>query len=221
MFKFRKPKRDFPEFWQDYLALQEITLDKSTPIAELEFIVFDTETSGLDFKKDVLLTIGAVRAKNNTIDLKQNYECRILHHNPFDTGAVTIHGIVPNNEKGILMEDALEEFVNYIGNSIIVGHNVGFDVKMIDQNLKLIVGDTLKNPIIDTAKLAIRIDHPHPSQLLRPNDFTLDSLCDRYNIIMHDRHTAAGDALLTSILFFKLLSKLKKRGVHTWRDLYK
>jgi len=82
-----------------------------------------------------------------------------------------------------------------------------------------LVKDQLKNKYLDTAKLAIRVEHLHPTQLLKPSDYTLDALCNRYKIPMHDRHTAAGDALLTSLLSLKLLSKLKKRGVKTLGDL--
>ena len=72
---------------------------------------------------------------------------------------------------------------------------------------------------MDTAKLAIRIEHFQHTQSLDHSEFTLDALCDRYRIPMHDRHNAAGDALLTALLFLKLLTKLRKRGIQTLKDL--
>ena len=67
--------------------------------------------------------------------------------------------------------------------------------------------------------MAIRADHFRSSQILKPTEFTLDALCNQYHIPMHDRHNAAGDALLTALLFLKLLSRLKQRGIKTLGDL--
>ena len=220
MFNFWKKKKNYPDFWKNYLALFENELDKNTSIDQLKFVVFDTETSGFDTKQDKLLTIGAVRLNANKMDLNDSFEVRILQQDHYKTDAIPIHGIVPNKEKGIPKKEAIQQFIKYVGDDIIVGQNIGFDIAMINQGLQPLTNDTLKNKFLDTAKLAVRVEHGRPTQILKPTDFTLDALCNRYQIPMHDRHTAAGDALLTAILFLKLISKLKKRGVRTAKDLF-
>lgn len=216
---FKKRHTNPPSFWKDYLALFAKKLNKKTPISELDFVVFDTETSGLDIRNDKLLTIGAVRVKANQINLAESLEIRVLQPDEVKTDAVPIHGILPNHELGVAHQDAIQQFIEYVGNSIVVGHNVQFDVKMINKGLQTMVKDQLKNNTLDTAKLAIRIEHLHPTVHLKPDAFTLDALCRRYNIRMHDRHNAAGDAMLTALLMLKLLAKLEKRGVRTWGEL--
>lgn len=220
-FNFWKKKKPSPPFWKDYLDLFRQKRAKNQPIETLDFVIFDTETSGLEINTAKLLTIGAIRLRNFQIDLNDSYECRILQTEKYKTGGVTIHGIVPNQSKGIETAEAVQGFIKYIGNSILVGHNVGFDRAMINNRLYPIVGEKLKNAFLDTAKLAIRTEHLHPTTILDPSAYTLDSLCDKYGIRMHDRHTAAGDALLTGILLMKILHELKKRGVTTWRALNK
>lgn len=220
MFNFWKKKKEYPNFWKNYLAHFEHKLPKRTPISELKFVVFDTETSGFDPKKDKLLTIGAVRVSNNQIDLTDSFEVRILQQDIYNTNAIPIHGIVPNKEKGIPKNKAIQQFINYVDGDIIVGQNIAFDIAMINQGLQPILNEKLKNKYLDTAQLAKRAEHLRSPQMIKPAEFTLDALCKRYNITMHDRHNAAGDALLTAFLFLKLLSKLKKRGVETLGDLF-
>jgi len=219
MFNFWKKKKNYPDFWKTYLTNCEKKLNKNTPIDQLNFVVFDTETSGFDTQKDKLLTIGAVRVCNNKIDLNDSFETRILQQDTYKTDTIPIHGIVPNKEKGIDKKLAIQQFINYLGGDIIVGQNIAFDIAIINQGLQPLVKDQLKNKYLDTSKVAIRVEHFRPTQILKPSDYTLDALCNRYKIPMHDRHNAAGDALLTAFLFLKLLTKLKKRGVKTLGDL--
>jgi len=220
MFNFWKKEKEYPIFWKNYLAHFENKLPKSTPISELKFVIFDTETSGFDIKKDKLLTIGAVRVNNNQIDLADSFEVRILQQDIYNTEAIPIHGIVPNKEKGISKNEAVLQFIHYLGSDIIVGQNIAFDIAMINQGLQPMLNEKLKNKYLDTAKLAIRAERLRSSHMINYAEFTLDALCKRYKIPMHDRHNAAGDALLTAFLFLKLLTKLKQRGIKTLGDLF-
>jgi DNA polymerase-3 subunit epsilon len=52
-------------------------------------------------------------------------------------------------------------------------------------------------------------------------EYTLDSLCKRFNIKTNDRHTAGGDAFLTASLFLKLLKLASKKGINNWGLLNK
>lgn len=218
-FNFWKKQKEYPFFWKNYLSKLEYQVNKDTPINQLSFVVFDTETSGFDPKKDKLLTIGAVRVKNNQINLKESFEVRILQEEMYNNSTISVHGIIPNKEKGIPKHEAIQQFIDYLGADIIVGQNITFDIAIINQGLRPIVNEKLKNRYVDTAKLARRADHLRSPELMKPAEFTLDALCERYKIPMHDRHNAAGDALLTALLFMKLLTQLKHRGVKTLKDL--
>ena len=61
---FKKEKKNYPEFWQNYLDYFESKSDKNN---EKRFVVFDTETTGLDVRTDVILSIGAVTICGNSI----------------------------------------------------------------------------------------------------------------------------------------------------------
>lgn len=210
-----------PEFWQHYLQhFDGKWYNKKQLIKETRFVVFDTETTGLDVKKDQIISIGAVSVLGNQIELAQHFECLIQQKVTGDKDSIVVHGLLSQDvKKGMVEELAVQEFVKYIDNAILVGHHIGFDVAMLNKSIYQLVPDKLKNKVLDTARLAIRFEHFSRSYQTIPARYSLDQLCERYQIRMSDRHTAAGDALITALLFLKLLARLEKRGVKTLGDL--
>ena len=213
--KLLGPIPDYPEFWRQYLDSFDGTLGKRTPIEEINFVVFDTETTGLDARKDRILSIGAVKVKNWQIDLGQRLDCYVQQSYTPIGETIEVHGILPgvNNENNIDEIEAVQHFVGYCHNSVLVGHHVAFDVSMVNQVLKGMIGQRLANHRLDTAALAARVSEKKEYE--QPGTYGLDTLCRKYKISMSDRHTAAGDAFITAVLLMKLLARLKKRGVKT------
>jgi len=92
---------------------------------------------------------------------------------------------------------------------------MAFDIEMINAALKRMGLPKLKNKTIDTGILYKKLEGKKDSH------FNLDVLCEEFNIPKHDRHTAAGDAFITALLFLKIISKLKKeRNLH-YSDLFR
>jgi DNA polymerase-3 subunit epsilon len=110
--------------------------------------------------------------------------------------------------------------LSYIGNRVIVGHHINFDVMMINKMLDDLHLPRLKNQTIDTAQLIKRIENPlNAYNLVNSKELSLDELSQKFDIITKQRHTAAGDAYITALVFIKLLELLKKREVRTLKDL--
>jgi len=86
---------------------------------------------------------------------------------------------------------------------------------MINNALKRMNLPKLKNKTIDTGILYKKLVGKKDSF------FSLDVLCDEFNIPKHDRHTASGDAYITAILFLKIISKLKKERTVHYSDLFR
>ncbi|MEM6319366.1 MAG: 3'-5' exonuclease [Bacteroidota bacterium] len=101
-------------------------------------------------------------------------------------------------------------------NSIIVGHHISFDIAILNQALRLHFGLQLRNRTLDTGWLAKRIENPN---IIGFNPIPLDQLCEQHQIPSGQRHMAAGDAYITSLLFLKLLGQLERRGVRRLGDL--
>ena len=206
---FRKKQEDFskyPVFWQSYL---QKFIKENLPISQVRFVAFDTETTGFNYANDRILSIGAVDIIDDHINLKNAFEI-FLHQDTFNPQAVSIHGIRKHHQYTKYSESqAIELFVQYIGNAVLVGHHVGFDIKMLNMALERMNLPPLRNKMIDTNDLFRKTKIINP---LLNNDkhYTLDDLCTELNITMHDRHNAAGDSLLTALAFLKIKNKLLK-----------
>ncbi|MCR9288208.1 MAG: exonuclease domain-containing protein [Bacteroidetes bacterium] len=217
---FRKSKT--PEkvslLWQNYLQFFEKKVSKKALIRELRFVVVDTETTGLNYKKDQLLSIAALSIQGFQIDINERYEAFFSHENYQPNDSVKIHGILNKHLKeGRSEKEILTHFLAYLKDGIIVGHHIGFDVAIINQALKKHFDIKLKNQTLDTAWLAERVRNPIAKDF---RSIPLDKLCKQYKIPLGKRHTASGDAFITALLFLKLLGRLEKRKVLEWRDLF-
>lgn len=214
-------KKTYPPFWQSYLEGFKKPLPENTPVEDIRFVVLDTETTGLSVKKDKILSIAAIGVMQNSIRLEDTFEC--LVNQGVKTGeSAAVHGILATETSGGLSESAaIEQFVGFCRNSVIVGQHIGFDIAMLNEAIKPLTGERLKNKSLDTARMAVRLDYPYQNYFSpdNPEAYSLDALCNRFNVAAEERHTAPGDAYMTAVLFLKLLSRLKHRGVQAWGDL--
>ncbi|MCF8715352.1 3'-5' exonuclease [Joostella atrarenae] len=215
---FKKKSENYPDYWKRY----EEKFQEKLPeyIDENTFVILDTETTGFDFEKDRILCIGAVTLKDNTIAITDALEIYI-HQEKFNPETVKIHGIIKNDAAYALTEEeAIIKFLAYIENAVLVAHHANFDIGMLNQSLKRLGLPKLKNKVLDTMVLyrATRIT----SNLIdKEKHYSLDDLAENLNISVKDRHTAAGDAMITAISFLKTLTKLNKKDRGKLKDLFK
>lgn len=195
-------KKVYPEVWNKYINSFS---SKKKIFSELRFVVFDTETTGLNPLEDRILSIGAVGIAHKNIDLKDIFECFFVQ-DKFSRETVEIHGIRKTTEDKIPEKEAVLNFLTYIQDAILVGHHINFDVAMINQALHRLGLPKLKNTMLDTGNLHLKtyVDLPQKKH------FSLDELADLYHIPMHDRHNASGDAFITAQLLIKIFNKLEK-----------
>ncbi|MCH7397316.1 3'-5' exonuclease [Belliella sp. DSM 107340] len=206
-------------FVKEYEALFEKKTPKLRPISQLKFVVLDTETTGLDTKKDYIVSFGAIKLKGYSIQIQETFET-YLDAPIQNTNSVKVHEILYPIEISPL-KDFASDLLRYVGSDIIVGHHIGFDLAMINKILKSFGLKELLNPMIDTKALAIRLENgPHyDPRMGKRGEYSLDSLCERYGIPLDDRHTAAGDAFLTAQLMMKLLKLAEQKGIKNFGEL--
>jgi DNA polymerase-3 subunit epsilon len=202
------------------------TSEKSTDedllgdINTTRFVVLDTETTGFDYENDRILCIGAIVLQNNTISIQDSFEVYIVQEH-YNKATAQIHGIL----KDFILDrpnelEALKQFLDFLGDSIIIAHHTVFDVTMINKALERNGLPILKNRTLDTATLYKKT--LIKSYLLERKDhYTLDDLADKFDISKKDRHTAMGDAYITAIAFLKILKKLREKGEVTLKQLFK
>lgn len=214
-FDFFQPKKDWPEFIKSYLDSFQ-ALKKNSPLDSLRFVCFDSESTSLDPSSARLLSLAAVSISSKGIDVQSSLNCFIHWEGEEKPENVEIHGVTNQQSKhGIPPEDVIKIFLSYIEGSVLIAHNISFDKAMFEAIFKKYFGPLkLKNPLLDTARMAIRLElAPMERDNYNSDDYTLDALFDRYNILPLERHSALGDAYSTALLFMKLKEKLKVRGI--------
>ncbi|MBV7268024.1 3'-5' exonuclease [Winogradskyella luteola] len=205
-------QKSYPRFWDVYMS-HFSKLQEQNPKA-IRFVVFDTETTGLHIKNDRILSIGCIAIENLQIKVADQLEC-YLKQEQFNAETVKIHGLLKQGKLTKIEEsEAMERFLAYIENAVLVAHHAAFDIAMINNALKRLNLPKLKNKVLDTGHLfqKTKLD-------TSKSHFSLDELSKRFHIPLHDRHTASGDAYITALLFLKLLSKLNTNSELTLRHL--
>lgn len=206
-------KHKHPKFWKDY----QNSFRKHSPssIENTRFVVIDTETTGLNSSKDKILSIGAIGICNNRIVISDSFEI-YLNQDKFNPETVKIHGILKEGNLEKFDEAvAIENFIDFINNAVLIAHHAAFDIEMINAALKKMRLPKLKNKRIDTGFLYKKLTGK------KEGHFSLDFLCDEFKIPKSDRHTALGDAFITALLFLKIVAKLKRNGPLNYFDLFK
>ncbi|MGS2739915.1 3'-5' exonuclease [Sinomicrobium sp. M5D2P17] len=214
---FQKKHTDYPDYW---VAYEQRFRDKPKPeITDTRFVVLDTETTGLNYKSDRILSIGAVPVIQNTISIAGILEVYIKQ-DTFNPETVKIHGLLREDQRveAVSEEEAVKQFLAYVGNAILVAHHANFDLTMINTALKRLGLPRLKNRVLDTSTLYTR--SRITSNLIDYNkNYALDELADTLNVAKNDRHTATGDAYITALVFLKILSRLEKKGIYKTKEL--
>ena len=189
-------------------------VDDLTKIAENEkgqdlegtYVVFDIETTGFSAVTDRIIEIGAVKVEEGKITDKFSTFVNPKRPIPFritELTSITDEMVIDSPD----IETILPQFIEFIGDAVLVAHNASFDVGFIEQNCKRqkIEADFT---YVDTVALA---------RVLLPalNRFKLDTVAKALNISLENHHRAVDDAGCTAEIFVKFVQMLKERELTT------
>ena len=186
------------------------------PWASERFVIFDTETTGLDPREDQAVSLGAVSMTGGRIALGDTFDRIIAAAARPSRHSIVVHGLTPGKiANGHQPHDVLSDFLLWSGDAVLVAHHSAFDLTMLNRIAVPLCGSPIQNLVLDTAHLARHADRRQGGRR-----YDLDSLLDRYDIPQSGaRHTALGDAMLTARLLQKLLKRLAARGIDTLAEL--
>jgi DNA polymerase-3 subunit epsilon len=192
---------------------------EATPVEQVRFIVLDSETTGLDPRRDRLITIGAVAVQDGEILLDDCFE--VMMKVAYNNSSVTVHGITRDEAAGGMEErDAMTLFLEYLGDGVIVGHHIGHDIEALSCACERHFGFRVRNRSLDTMDLTLHLkDDGGFAGRPIAEGFSLDGLCEMFGVAPHDRHTAGGDAFITAQIFQRLLRVAHKVGRRTLGQL--
>ena len=204
-----------PPFVRRYRARFGDTWNDGSPIDRVRFVVLDSETTGLNPATDRIVTIGAVTVMDREIVIDDSFSALIRMER--NTEAVTVHGVTRDeSRKGMEEAEALALFLDYLGDGVIVGHHIGHDIATFDVAYGRHWGLQLLNRSLDTMDLTLHLERDGAFAGRPPiRHFTLDALCEMFDVVPHDRHTASGDAFITAQVFLRLVRLAGRFGRET------
>ena len=176
------------------------------PLEALEYVVVDTETTGLSITRDDIVQIGAVRIVDGRVLDGDSFERLVNPRRPIPRESARFHGVTDEivaQAPGI--DEILAEFLDYAGDAVLIGHNIAFDLSFMNRV------QTIENAALDTMLLSV-------GAFPRRRDHTLDSLAEHFDEPVRDRHSALGDADLTARVFLRLLPELDRVGARYFGD---
>ncbi|TBV83399.1 MAG: 3'-5' exonuclease [Desulfobulbaceae bacterium] len=214
-----------PTFAENWRYFKELSLNK--PLADYEFIVFDTELTGLE-RHDEIVSIGAVRIRNLQIMVGDTFYVKVKPQKKLPKKTTLIHRITPQEiENAPPLSTVLPKFIAYCGKSLLVGHYIGLDIAYLNQAYRHHYGAPVSNFCLDTMRMAqtytemqwqLHLDH---LQTEASASYSLAALNTRYKLPEFTHHNAYEDALQTAYLFIFLVKKMKPKGVISLRDFLK
>jgi DNA polymerase III epsilon subunit family exonuclease len=176
-------------------------------LMDTEFVVFDLETTGSKAPPCRVTEIGAWRVKNG--EVTDEFHTLLNPETPIPPFITNLTGISDEMVRDApLFADVAEDFLGFIGDSVMVAHNSGFDMRFLNHEISRIFGKyRLANPCLCTVLLSRR---------LLPDivNHKLKTVAEHYDIDLVNHHRASADAYATAHIFVNLLTKLRDNGVN-------
>jgi DNA polymerase-3 subunit alpha (Gram-positive type) len=176
-------------------------------LAETEFVVFDLETTGAKSPPCRITEIGAYRVRN--CEVTEEFQTLVNPETPIPRFITQLTGISDDMVRDApLFSEVVHDFLGFIGDSILVAHNSGFDMRFLNHEIaRVFNGYKLANPCICTVQL---------SRKLLPDvvNHKLKTLAAHYSVDLVNHHRASADARATAHIFVNLLTNLSSRGVN-------
>jgi len=173
-----------------------------TPLDD-EYVCLDTETTGLNPKKDEILSIGAVIIKSNKIIMRKTLNIFLKPSNKVSAESIKIHHIRPVDlENAVDPKTAILELLDFIGNRTIVGYYIKFDIGIISKYTKKYIGIKLPNKSIEVSSMYYKT-RPKNSEY-QFVDLKFDTIMETLDIPVLGKHDALNDAIMTAMIFLKV-----------------
>lgn len=183
--------------------------DEGTLLAELPAISLDTETTGLNVRRDRLISVAGVLLHGDRMFPAATFDRLVNPGQRIPPVSTSIHGITDAMVIDATGYPAIAgDLAGFCGARVWIGHNIGFDIAILRREARLAGLPWSEPTYLDTLRLYAALRPRAP-------DVELDAIAGDLGVDMSGRHTALGDALMTAEVYRRLLPLLAEEGVRT------
>ncbi|WP_099974863.1 PolC-type DNA polymerase III [Lactobacillus terrae] len=184
-------------------------VDEGNPIAynlrdeeilPAEYVIFDVETTGLSAVYDTIIELGATKMKDG--EVIDSFDEFINPGHPLSDITTNLTSITDAMVQNAPDEQTIiSKFMDFVGNDVLAGHNVTFDMGFLNAALVRMGRERLSMPVIDTLEMSRNLHSEH-------RNHKLDALAKRYNVSLEHHHRANHDAESTGYIMYKMFSEM-------------
>ncbi|MDD2545786.1 MAG: 3'-5' exonuclease [Burkholderiaceae bacterium] len=174
-----------------------------------EWVALDCETTGLNVRSDEIIAIGAVRIVGQRILTSERLELLVRPQRGVSAESVRVHRLRERDvAQGLPIDEALHRLLHFIGSRPLVGYYLEFDVAMLNQALRPLIGIPLPQPKVEVS--ALYYDHkfrqlpPYQQQENADIDLRFTTLLADLDLPLREAHDALNDAVMAALAFIKL-----------------
>jgi len=205
----------------DKVALQDRSyMFLFDPGPDGEYISIDCETTGLDRKRDEIISVAAIRIKGDKILASESFRAIIRPRIAITPEAIKVHGLREQDvAEAPTMREVLPDLLHFIGGRPLVGYYIDFDLEMLNKHVAELIGVELPNPVVEVSGIYYDLkygDAPPGTQV----DLKFASILRDLQLPLFNQHDAYSDALMTAMIYVGLRD-MKERGLRISRPRFK
>ncbi|HEY6011820.1 MAG TPA: 3'-5' exonuclease [Nitrospirota bacterium] len=209
--------------WRIFGRKMHPAIDERMPLREVGYVVVDTELTGLDEKRDSIVSIGAVRMNGAVIDIGNAFYRLVSPRTALSASSVVIHEITPSDvEAKPAIDTVLQEFLDFCGNAVLVGHFISIDLGFLNREMKRERGAAIRNPVLDTFSMYEWLRKRNKVRSCTTDAagaYRLYDIVKCFDIPVNGAHNAVVDAYITAQLLQRFFSLFEEAGAGDIGDL--
>ncbi|HET9207614.1 MAG TPA: 3'-5' exonuclease [Burkholderiaceae bacterium] len=189
-----------------HLADPDFAFMYDTPPPD-EWVTIDCETTGLDTRRDQIVSVAAVRIVGNRLLTSQRLELLVRPERKLKDASVRVHQLREQDlAHGLDPEQAMRRLLAFIGARPLVGYYLEFDVAMLNREIWPLLGVRLPQPMIEVSSMY----YDWKNQQLPPHerggtiDLRFATMMNTLDLPTRDAHDALNDAVMAGLAFVKL-----------------
>jgi DNA polymerase-3 subunit epsilon len=176
----------------------------------VDYCAVDLETTGLDLRKDEIVSFGVVQIRQGRVVAGENLYREVHPVHAPSLSSMKVHGLRQVDlEMAQPLEEVLPQLVSAMEGRVVIAHAAWIESAFLRNHFRS-VGGRLSKKIVDTAALARRTGYAPEMNGVEPS---LESLAKRMNLPVYSPHHALGDAMTTAVMFLALATEIERENI--------